>query len=443
MRSMVSVGILLAVMTSHGQLPSRTGIQLGERSWIEAERLLGPDTVVVIPIATALQQHGPHLPLRTDLTLAEHLGGRLAEVSPVVVVPAVTYHLSSAFSGYPGSTTLLLDAARDMTVQVARGLARSGARRFYALPVGLGGDDALTAASEVLRREGILLRALNYSREVERLSAGWKQQAGGGHADELETSMMLHVDAAAVDMKKAAREFAPWNGPLTRLRESAGTYSATGVWGDPTLATREKGQYLVDGLTAVMQQEIESLRSAAVPDARTTSRAPTPSGPAVPRTIGPTRVLECPAGVERDIKRVEGGLNLHWANRDAENLAMLWAEQGDLVHPDGSIEKTRPNIYLNRREQFRAPEYKSARYSLAFGIIRCINTTTAVVDARWTLRDVTDASGNTLPTSDGAATLVLQRNGDDWPIEAYRYHVKPGTPPAPIWQKRPGMPDKR
>jgi hypothetical protein len=38
---------------------------------------------------------------------------------------------------------------------------------------------------------------------------------------------------------------------------------------------------------------------------------------------------------------------------------------------------------------------------------------------------------------------TIQRNGDDWPIEAYRYHVRPGTPPAPIWQKRPGLPDKR
>ncbi len=65
------------------------------------------------------------------------------------------------------------------------------------------------------------------------------------------------------------------------------------------------------------------------------------------------------------------------------------------------------------------------------------------MDARWSLRDVTNASGAALPTSEGAATLVLQRAGDDWPIEAYRYHVKPGAPPAPVWQKRPGLPDNR
>lgn len=418
MRSTV-IGFMLAITITGGQQPATPGVTLGERSWLEAEELLRADTVVVIPIATALQQHGPHLPLRTDLTLAEHLAARVAAISPVVVTPPVTYHFSPAFADYPGSTTLTLDAARDVTVQVARGLARSGPRRFYAVAVGGGGMDAMAAASGVLARDGILLRSVDYSREMERLAAGWKQQPGGGHSDELETSMMLHVDPAAVEMKKS------------------------GTWGDPTLATREKGQYLVEGLTAVMQREIEGLRTARLPEARTSSVLAARPAPAPPRSIGSTRVLECPAGVERDIKRVEGGLNLHWTNRDAESLAMLWAEQGDMVHPDGQIEKTRANIYLNRREQFRAPEYQAARYSLAFGIIRCINTTTAVVDARWTLRDVTDSSGNTLPTSDGAATLVLQRNGDDWPIEAYRYHVKPGTPPAPIWQKRPGPPDKR
>jgi len=442
MRSAVA-GFVLAVVMTSGQVPAPAGVRLGERSWVDAERTLSSDSVIVIPIATALQQHGPHLPLHTDLLLAEHLAAGLAAVSSVVVIPPVTYHFSPASSDYPGSTTLMLDAARDVTVQVARGLARSGPRRFYAVPVGLGGMEAVSAAAQVLARDGILLRALDYGGEVNRLAAGWKGGPEGGHADELETSMMLHVDRSAVDMKQAVREFAPWRGPLTRQRDAAGTYSASGVWGDATLATREKGQYLVDGLTAVMLREVERLRLTAPPAAQATSRVPPERLPQAPRTIGPTRVFECPPGVERDIKRLEGAFNLHWTNRDAENLALLWADQGDMVHPDGHIEKTRRSIYQHRYEQFNAPEFKGARHSLAFGIIRCINAATAVVDARWSLRDVTNASGATLPTSEGAATLVLQRAGDDWPIEAYRYHVKPGAPPAPVWQKRPGLPDNR
>ena len=115
------------------------------------------------------------------------------------------------------------------------------------------------------------------------------------------------------------------------------------------------------------------LRLTAPPAAQATSRVPPSRLPQAPRTIGPTRVFECPPGVERDIKRLEGAFNLHWTNRDAENLALLWADQGDMVHPDGHIEKTRRSIYQHRYEQFNAPEFKGARHSLAFGIIRCIN----------------------------------------------------------------------
>jgi creatinine amidohydrolase len=443
MRSTV-IGLALVAALSGGQSPPRLGVELGNRTWTEAEKLLRADTIVVIPIGAALQQHGPHLPLRTDLVLAEYFADRLATSAVVVVAPPLTYHLSPASPDYPGSTSLTSDTARDVIVQIARSLARSGPRRFYAVATGLQPGPALNAAAQVLAREGILLRSFDFGAEVDRLAAGWKQQPGGGHADELETSMMLYVKPEAVDMKQAVKEFATWTGPLTRSREAPGTYSSTGTWGDPTLATRDKGHYLVEGLAGSILQGIESLRSARLPTGQSaqgsTSGAPSPSAV---RTIGPTRVFECPAGLERDLKRVEAAFHLHWANRDAESLAMLWADQGDLVHPDGHIEKTRRTIYENRREQFNAPEYRAARHSLAFGIIRCINETTAIVDGRWTLRDVTDASGATLPTSEGTATLVLQRAGENWPIEAYRYYVKPGTPPAQIWQKRPGPPDKR
>ena len=434
---------LMMTLGSGGQAPPRPGVQLGERMWTDAEKVLRADAVVVIPIGAALQQHGPHLPMRSDLILAEYFADRLAAAAAVVVAPPVTYHAHPPSLDYPGSTSLTPDTARDAIVQIARSLARSGPRRFYAVATGLRPSDAIGAAAQVLARDGILLRSFDFGAEVDRLAAGWKQQPGGGHADELETSLMLYVRPEAVDMKQAVKEFAPWTGPLTRSREAPGTYSGTGTWGDPTLATRDKGQYLAEGLTGSLLQGIEALRTARLPTVQNSPTGTSTSLPSAPRMIGPTRVFECQGGIERDIKRVESAFHLHWANRDAESLAMLWADQGDLVHPDGHIEKTRRTIYENRVEQFKAPEYRAARYALAFGIIRCINETTAIVDARWTLRDVTDAAGTALPPSEGTATLILQRAGENWPIEAYRYYVKPGTPPSQIWQKRPGPPDKQ
>src|SRR5207244_11311504 len=91
------------------------------------------------------------------------------------------------------------------------------------------------------------------------------KQEGGTHADEIETSMMLYIDPASVDMKKAVKDYHPSEmGGLTRDPNKAGTYSASGVYGDATLATREKGEILVNAMVQGILKEIEALRRADV-----------------------------------------------------------------------------------------------------------------------------------------------------------------------------------
>ena len=77
-----------------------------------------------------------------------------------------------------------------------------------------------------------------------------RQQPGGTHADEIETSMMLYLRPDIVQMPKARPDFSrPGPGYLTRNPNNTnGIYSPTGAWGDPTLATLEKGKIVVDAL---------------------------------------------------------------------------------------------------------------------------------------------------------------------------------------------------
>jgi creatinine amidohydrolase len=93
------------------------------------------------------------------------------------------------------------------------------------------------------------------------------------HADEVATSMMLFVDPSAVDMTRAVREYASGSGVLTRREGGPGVFSKSGVLGDATVATREKGQVLVDTLVAGALEDIENLRNAPVP----TAKAPAPT----------------------------------------------------------------------------------------------------------------------------------------------------------------------
>ena len=133
--SLLLAGACLAVCQVKGA--HQRGVLLEDLTWVEAESVLKPDTVVVIPIGAESKEHGPHLRLKNDFLLAEYPKRRVLESADVVVAPTVNYHYYPAFGEYPGSTTLRLETARDLLVDICRSLARHGPKRFYALNTGV------------------------------------------------------------------------------------------------------------------------------------------------------------------------------------------------------------------------------------------------------------------------------------------------------------------
>ena len=90
---------------------------------------------------------------------------------------------------------------------------------------------------------------------------------GGTHADEIETSMLLYIAPVTVEMTKAVKDFNPDQpGPLTRDPAGRGVYSPIGIWGDPTLATLNKGRQVTEVLVEGILAQIEDLRRSAVPE---------------------------------------------------------------------------------------------------------------------------------------------------------------------------------
>jgi creatinine amidohydrolase len=243
------------------EIERTAGVRLEDLTWVEAERALRPDAVVVLPIGAAAKEHGPHLRLDNDRTIADYLARRVLERATVVVAPTVAYHFYPAFVEYPGSTTLALETARDLVVDICRSLARFGPRRFYALNTGVSTVRALAPAAERLAADGITLRFTDLLAVLGPVEREVAEQPGGTHADEIETSIMLHIAPDRVDMAKAARDYDPaGKGPLTRVAGGPGTYSPTGIFGDATLATRAKGERVVEFLVARLLEEIEGLR---------------------------------------------------------------------------------------------------------------------------------------------------------------------------------------
>jgi creatinine amidohydrolase len=251
---------------------ANTAILLETLSWDDAERILTPDTVIVIPLGAESKEHGRHLQLNNDFLMAEYLKKRvLAAASPnVVVAPTINYSYYPAFLEYPGSTSLSLDTARAVFTEIIHSLAHYGPRRFYILNTGISTLRPLAQVASDLSKDSILLRYTDLTKEdpVEKKL----RQSGGSHADEIETSMMLYIAPETVHMDKAARDLSPDQpGPLTRDPHGKGVYSPTGAWGDPTLATREKGQAVTESLVSTILKDIAGLSQAPLPAASSTA----------------------------------------------------------------------------------------------------------------------------------------------------------------------------
>ena len=240
---------------------NKRGVLLEHLSWDEAEQALSPERIVVIPLGAESKEHGRHLQLNNDWVMAEYLKEQVLATAPVVIAPTINYSYYPAFLEYPGSTSLRKETARDMIVDICHSLVAYGPRRFYILNTGISTIRPLSEAAKILASEGVTLRYFDWD-EINAVVKKVQQQAGGTHADEIETSMMLYIAPNTVRMSRAAKDLsADHRGPLTRNpKTTEGTYSPTGAWGDPTLATKEKGQILVEATVPAILADIAKLQ---------------------------------------------------------------------------------------------------------------------------------------------------------------------------------------
>jgi creatinine amidohydrolase len=230
-------------------------------TWPEVRRAAGEERVCLVPVAT-LEDHGPHLPIDTDLRITAEICRRTAEAAPdeIVLLPPIPHGYSPHHMDFPGPITIGWDTFTRYCRDVGTSLARHGFRRILYLN-GHGSNQNLveTAARLVgVDHQGVLAAAAFYLSGKQALTAvdGLRDSGRGGmgHACELETSIYLAIDPAAVDMERAvdergypAGEFAymDWaDGPL-KLMPWWSSFSATGVQGDATKGSAEKGEALL------------------------------------------------------------------------------------------------------------------------------------------------------------------------------------------------------
>jgi creatinine amidohydrolase len=438
------VSVAAGVMAPQTAAPR--GVALGDLTWPDAEPWLTSSMVVAIPLGAGALEQGQHMKLNSDERLARYLTSRVQAATAVVVAPALNYHAYPDYAEYPGSTSLSETVARDVTVEAVRSLARVGPRRFYVINTSAATMSALQAAAKVLADAGILLGYTDPGYWTKKTAALKQANIAVAHADEAATSMMLFIDPSSVDMTRAAREYPTGRGTLTRQEGAGGVVSKSGTLGDATLATAQKGQTLVNALVAGILDDIDKVRSAPLPTARGTAPAPPPQPAPAPRPVE-RQERRLPSGCtpadDRAIRNVGAQFSYWWTQADALALAALFTKNGDIRHPDGTIERGQEVIHANRARLFTRHEYQSSKHPVQLNDIRCLGPDVALADGKWELRlqdDPQTTPGRGLvgaKTNSGWCTLVLLKRDEAWQIDAWRYTVDPpvGAPPPALLSK--------
>jgi len=256
-------------------------VKLEECSWPEVEAALreGYDTVI-IPTAS-VEQHGPHLPVLTDTLIGDVLGERIAaSLGKAFSAPVIRPGLSEHHMAFPGSFTLSPDTFLQVVEAYCLSLARHGFRYLVLISSHGGNFSAIEQGAgkiqERIREAGLpavvipyvdLEKYVRMQQEflVERY--GGQAEEASGHADVVETAMMLAIRPDLVNMDKAEPG---WMGDLFTVKEqlfSQGLQSITanGILGDPRRASADMGRQVLDltvrEMTADIRARIDSQRS--------------------------------------------------------------------------------------------------------------------------------------------------------------------------------------
>jgi creatinine amidohydrolase len=250
------------------------GAWIEDLTWPEVGARLKAGALVLVPVGAIAKEHGHHLPMKTDWLVARELASRVAAALPVLVAPVVSQGYYPAFTRYPSSQHLSAETFSALMRELLAKLIADGAQRIAVLNTGVSTEEPLQiVVRDLLAVTGVRIAVADIRQLGTAVRAGGSQKLGG-HGDEWETSTILAIEPGLVHMDRAAEDYGSILAePRTVFRRptrfsgdpaSGPDYSRTGVRGNPTLASAEKGRAL---LTEMARELVEGLL-ALYPDLR-------------------------------------------------------------------------------------------------------------------------------------------------------------------------------
>jgi creatinine amidohydrolase len=244
-------------------------------SWIDISAMSDKENVVIIQPVGAVEQHGPHLPLIVDSAIGLAVLGKalhkLESNIPAYALPNLYYGKSNEHWHFPGTITLSAQTLIAMLMEIADSIYRAGFRKFVLMNSHGGQPQVMEIVARDLhiRYSDFLVfplftwRVPNVANELLTL----KELELGIHAGDAETSLLLSILPDQVKMEAAVCEY-PQGLPQESLLSMEGKLpfawatrdlTKSGVLGDPTTATKEKGDRILESVSDGWVRVIEDI----------------------------------------------------------------------------------------------------------------------------------------------------------------------------------------
>jgi creatinine amidohydrolase len=244
-------------------------------SWTDIQALPNKENIVIIQPVGAIEQHGPHLPLIVDAAIGVGvLGKALTKLDsniPAFALPMLYYGKSNEHIHFPGTITLTTETLSSILMQVGDSIYRAGFRKLVLMNSHGGQPQVMQMVARdlhVLYADLLVFplftwRVPHITKEL--LTPKEAQQ--GMHAGDAETSIMLSLLPQQVKMEKAVAEYPPehpeaslisWEGKLP-VSWTTKDISKSGIIGDATTATKEKGDRILESVSDGWVQAIKDI----------------------------------------------------------------------------------------------------------------------------------------------------------------------------------------
>jgi creatinine amidohydrolase len=245
---------------------------LKDLTWPEVKSLDFDKLIVMFPTG-AFEQHGPHLPFTTDTDIVSAIASAIEQRMPdrVLLLPTLWAGLSTHHMHFPGTLDVPQIPYIQLVTELGKSIVSMGGKRVFILNGHGGNDTPIRAALRELKTavpSTKFVFASYWSLAAKTLREVRDSEHGGmGHACEMETSIMLHLNPDRVKLDRAVRDGPPHTDPYRKADMQVARpvffvnefheVTESGVVGHPDLASAEKGKRFLDGIVAEVKQFVE------------------------------------------------------------------------------------------------------------------------------------------------------------------------------------------